>query len=301
MALACTVLLAGCGSVPVSSLWKLRKLSLETLEPAALRAAVVHSPSLQLAPNGAVLTVVAVSRQLVACQRRHHHRAAGRKAPAAGLAQQCGHAPSSSTKAPSPPCTWWRIDPAALPQLQALRTRAMAWKGTDDGKRELTLGSSWRGAKEWQHPAGHHHADAVCGTGRVHPIVRNIDLAETMSAAELKQRFPVCGAAGYCPGNSPVDISALQRGHFCRRRFLTTYIAASARAARHPQCNQWDPGTHADAGAGVVQRGGRRQHHMAGCRAFQPLVQACNGLGAVLTGGRAQPGEHEFVAPMRAR
>ena len=36
--------LAACGSVPVASLWKLRKLNLETLDPAALRAAVVHSP-----------------------------------------------------------------------------------------------------------------------------------------------------------------------------------------------------------------------------------------------------------------
>ena len=32
------VLLSACGSVPVSSLWKLRQLQLDTLDPAALRA-----------------------------------------------------------------------------------------------------------------------------------------------------------------------------------------------------------------------------------------------------------------------
>ena len=57
------VLLAACGSVPVSSLWKLRKLQLDTLEPAALRAAVVHSPGLQLHGQSLLLSV-SVSRKV---------------------------------------------------------------------------------------------------------------------------------------------------------------------------------------------------------------------------------------------
>ena len=169
MALACTVLLAGCGSVPVSSLWKLRKLSLETLEPAALRAAVVHSPSLQLAPNGAVLTV-AVSRQLRLAYGAHTTERLEEKLPLQALHSSADMRPLIEHESPQSTVHLWRIDPAALPRLQALRTRAMAWKGTDDGKRELTLGVELTGCqKEWQHPAGHHHADALCGTGRVPP------------------------------------------------------------------------------------------------------------------------------------
>ena len=57
------LLLTACGSVPVTSLWKLRKLNLETLDPAALRAAVVRAPGLQLHGHSLELTV-AVSRKL---------------------------------------------------------------------------------------------------------------------------------------------------------------------------------------------------------------------------------------------
>ena len=98
----------------------------------------------------------------------------------------------------------WRIDPAALPRLQALRTRAMAWKGTDDGKRELTLGVELTGC---QKSGSTRQAITTlmrfAEPGEYIPIVRNIDLAETMPAAELKQRFPVCGAAGVLPGQPP--------------------------------------------------------------------------------------------------
>lgn len=203
MALACTVLLAGCGSVPVSSLWRLRKLSLETLEPAALRAAVVHSPSLQLAPNGAVLTV-AVSRQLRLANGAHTTERLEEKLPLQALHSSADMRPLIEHESPQSAVHLWRIDPAALPRLQALRTRAMAWKGTDDGKRELTLGVELTGC---QKSGSTRQAITTlmrfAEPGEYLPIVRNIDLTETMSAAELKQRFPVCGAAGELSGQQP--------------------------------------------------------------------------------------------------
>jgi hypothetical protein len=203
MALACTVLLAGCGSVPVSSLWKLRKLSLETLEPTALRAAVVHSPSLQLAANGAVLTVE-VSRQLRLASGAHTTERLEEKLPLQALHSSADMRPLIEHESPQSTVHLWRIDPAALPRLQALRTRAMAWKGTDDGKRELTLGVELTGCQK----SGSTRQTITtlmrfAEPGEYLPIVRNIDLTETMSAAELKQRFPVCGAAGVLSGQQP--------------------------------------------------------------------------------------------------
>lgn len=203
MALACTVLLAGCGSVPVSSLWKLRKLSLETLEPTALRAAVVHSPSLQLAANGAILTV-AVSRQLRLANGAHTTERLEEKLPLQALHSSADMRPLIEHESPQSAVHLWRIDPAALPRLQALRTRAMAWKGTDDGKRELTLGIELTGCQK----SGSTRQTITtlmrfAEPGEYIPIVRNIDLTETMSAAELKQRFPVCGAAGELSGQQP--------------------------------------------------------------------------------------------------
>ena len=203
MALACTVLLAGCGSVPVSSLWKLRKLSLETLEPTALRAAVVHSPSLQLAANGAILTV-AVSRQLRLANGAHTTERLEEKLPLQALHSSADMRPLIEHESPQSTVHLWRIDPAALPRLQALRTRAMTWKSTDDGKRELTLGVELTGC---QKSGSTRQAITTlmrfAEPGEYLPIVRNIDLTETMSAAELKQRFPVCGAAGELSGQQP--------------------------------------------------------------------------------------------------
>ena len=124
MALACTVLLAGCGSVPVSSLWKLRKLSLETLEPTALRAAVVHSPSLQLAANGAILTV-AVSRQLRLANGAHTTERLEEKLPLQTLHSSADMRPLIEHESPQWTVHLWRIDTAALPRIQASRTRAM--------------------------------------------------------------------------------------------------------------------------------------------------------------------------------
>ena len=80
----------------------------------------------------------------------------------------------------------------------------MAWKGTDDGKRELTLGVELTGC---QKSGSTRQAITTlmrfAEPGEYLPIVRNIDLTETMSVAELKQRFPVCGAAGELSGQQP--------------------------------------------------------------------------------------------------
>jgi hypothetical protein len=90
----------------------------------------------------------------------------------------------------------WRIDPAALPRLHALRATALAWKKlpNDHGKRELSL---------WLELAGCQRADAgsravttlmrFTEQSEYIPIVRGIDLADTMPAAEWKKRFPDCG------------------------------------------------------------------------------------------------------------
>ena len=87
----------------------------------------------------------------------------------------------------------WRIDPAALPRLQALRERAMGWKGTDDGSRQLGLGLELSGCQ--QGGSGSRVVTTLLRfteTGEYIPLVRNLDLAETMPAHELAKRFPAC-------------------------------------------------------------------------------------------------------------
>jgi hypothetical protein len=89
----------------------------------------------------------------------------------------------------------WRIDPAALSRLHALRTTALGWKKTPDdaGQRELSLGLELAGCEK---PGLQHRTVTTLlrftDPGKYIPIVRNLDLAETMPHDELKQRFPAC-------------------------------------------------------------------------------------------------------------
>lgn len=187
------LLLAACGSIPVSSLWKLRNLNLESLDPAALRAAVVHHPSLRL-DNDALLLTVSVSRKVRQPNGNTTTELLEEKLPLQELRSTAERSALVDYDGPQQQTQVWRIDPTALPRLQALRARALAWKGTDDGKRELGLGLELAGCQ----PAGAPQHRSVTTLmrfterGDYIPILRNMDLAEAMPAAELAQRFPAC-------------------------------------------------------------------------------------------------------------
>ncbi len=187
------LLLAACGSIPVSSLWKLRNLNLETLDPAALRAAVVHHPSLQL-DNAALQLTVSVSRIVRQPNGTTTTELLEEKLPLQELRSTAERSALVDYDRPQQQTQVWRIDPTALPRLQALSARALAWKGTDDGKRELGLGLELAGCQ----PAGapqHRRVTTLMRfteRGDYIPILRNMDLADAMPAAALAQRFPFC-------------------------------------------------------------------------------------------------------------
>jgi len=187
-------LLAACGSVPVSSLWKLRSLNLETLDPAALRAAVVHQPGLQIHGDALVLSV-SVSRKVRLPNGSTTTELLEEKLPLQELRSTAERSALADYDRPQTQTQVWRIDPAALPRLQALRTKALGWKATDDGQRELGLGLELAGC---QKGGGKTRAVTTlmrfAERGEYIPIVRNMDLAETMPAAALKKRFPDCPA-----------------------------------------------------------------------------------------------------------
>lgn len=189
------VLLAACGSVPVSSLWKLRKLQLDTLEPAALRAAVVHSPGLQLHGQSLLLSV-SVSRKVRQPGGSTTTESLEEKLPLQELRGTAERSPLLAYDSLQAVVQVWRIDPAALPRLQALRTKALGWKAAeDDGRRELGLGLELSGCQK----SGARNQVVTTllrftDPGEYIPIVRNMDLADTMPAAELARRFPDCAA-----------------------------------------------------------------------------------------------------------
>lgn len=193
LAVCAAVLLAACGSVPVSSLWKLRKLQIETLDPAALRAAVVHSPSLQLHGQSLVLSV-GVSRKVRLPGDRDTVERLEEKLPLQELRSTAERSPLAPYESSHTVVQVWRIEPADLRRLQALRDKALAWKAADDGPRELSLGLELAGCQMKNSPRNQVMSTLLRFTdpGEYIPLVRNIDVAETMPAAELQKRFPDC-------------------------------------------------------------------------------------------------------------
>ncbi|BEP93866.1 hypothetical protein GmRootA79_22500 [Acidovorax sp. A79] len=192
--LLCTALLAACGTVPVSSLWKLRKLQLETLDPAALRAAVVHGPGLRLHGPALELTV-SVSRKVRQPGGGTTTERWEEKLPLQELSGTAERSPLAPYDTARTAVQVWRIDPEALPRLQALRAKALAWKTVDDGPRELGLGVELAGCQKGS--AGNRLVTTLMrftDPGEYIPLAHNMDLAETMPAAELARRFPDCAA-----------------------------------------------------------------------------------------------------------
>lgn len=191
------LLLTACGSVPVTSLWKLRKLNLETLDPAALRAAVVHAPGLQLHGHSLELTV-AVSRKLRTAGGATTTETLEEKLPLQELRSTAERSPLAEYDGPQAVVQVWRIDPAALPRLQALRTQALGWKTADPGPKELSLGLELAGCQRGgsQGPRQRTVTTLIRFTeqGEYIPIVRNMDLADAMPTEELKRHFPDCAA-----------------------------------------------------------------------------------------------------------
>lgn len=194
-AMLCAALLTACGSIPVSSLWKMRNLQLETLDPAALRAAVVHSPAVALHGPSLVLSV-SVSRKVRLPGGGINTETLAEKLPLQELRTTAERSALADYESPRNVVQVWRIDPAALPRLHALRAAALAWKKApnDEGKRELSLGLELAGCQ--RAGAGSRAVTTLIrfsDQGEYIPIVRDMDLAETMPASELKRRFPDCG------------------------------------------------------------------------------------------------------------
>jgi len=108
------LLLAACGSIPVSSLWKLRNLNLETLDPAALRAAVVHHASLRLDTDALLLTV-SVSRKVRQPNGNTTTELLEEKLPLQELRSTAERSALVDYDGPQQQTQVWRIDPAALP------------------------------------------------------------------------------------------------------------------------------------------------------------------------------------------
>lgn len=189
-----SALLAGCGSVPLSSLWQLRSLRLEELDPGALRAALVAPASLRLNPASLTLDVT-VTRELPPVNGQPAWETLEEKLPLEELRGPLELSPLVGEVGPGLQLRVWRIAPASLERLQALRGRALAWKGSE-GKRRLGLGLAFEGCQ----PVGAPRSLRVSTLLRFKPqgeyiaVLRDADLAALLPKEEQARRFPICAS-----------------------------------------------------------------------------------------------------------
>lgn len=181
------LLLSACGSVPWASLWKMRELKPEQIDPAALRAALVYPASLRLDRQSLRLQVRAerelparseVLEASLALEELHGAAELSPLAGQAGTGQQL---------------RLFRIAEADLPRLQALRAQALAWQG-GAGTRRLSLGLSFEGCRSPGAGRGLRVSTLLrfSAEGEYLAVLRDADLMGLLPADERLRRFPDC-------------------------------------------------------------------------------------------------------------
>jgi hypothetical protein len=140
------LVLAACTTIPVSSLWALRKIELMTLDPAQLRAAI-------RLPAG-----VGLQRDAVAVDLKVEHAATG-ETFAERLWLRARPAPGGAWPGERDTTGQWQLlalDVGDQQRLQALRARVAAWKAastTGEARSRLSLQLSPQACRRGAGPA----------------------------------------------------------------------------------------------------------------------------------------------------
>jgi len=190
LAVGLAMLFSACTVVPLSSLWQLSQLKLEELDGTAVRAALVYPNALQLRPDSLRLHV-AVARPITQAdgkdgwERIEEHLLLDEVRSSAELR------PLQDQQQPGRQLRAWRIAPASLLQLQALRARALNWKGSA-GQRQLSLGLEFDGCLPPSTVLRVSTLLRFAAEGDYVPLLRDVDLARLVPSAELMKKFPAC-------------------------------------------------------------------------------------------------------------
>lgn len=126
--------LAACSHMPVSTMWALRNLDAQSLEPALLRAAIRIPDRLQLQPGGVKLEV-GWRREGREGENKLSFVLRETTAPAdtASLAPE---------RKPGARIYAYRVDPADIPRIRTLQAEAREEKQKNPGRTHGTLGIS---------------------------------------------------------------------------------------------------------------------------------------------------------------
>lgn len=189
LALAIGVVLAGCAHVPVTSLWKLRSVDLETTDYAALRAAIRAPSALTPFTDGGHLTVMIWSEG---------------QAPEGGMivrarleevTDPAERALLADEQRVGDTVHLFRVAPEALPDLETVRTEIARRKAVGRGGNHLSVSIGADGCWETAPPPGPVRFSTYLRTeetGTFVPLTRDVDLRTIADGQDLAARMAIC-------------------------------------------------------------------------------------------------------------
>lgn len=123
--------LAGCGHMPVSTIWALRSFDATTVDPAQLRAAIRIPNTLEPRPGGVTLNI-------------GWRREGGEPHEAEFILKETTEpadlAPLAAEKRPGTSIHAFRVDPADIPKIKALQAEAIEEKARGGGRSHGSFG-----------------------------------------------------------------------------------------------------------------------------------------------------------------
>lgn len=189
VALAIALVLAGCAHVPVTSLWKLRSVDLETTDYAALRAAIRAPTGLRPFADGGHLTVTIWS------DGQTPEDGLIVRAQLAEVTDPAERALLADQQRAGDTVYVFRVAPDALPELAVVRAEIARRKAAGEGGNHLSIAIGADGCWERAPPPGPVRFSTYLKTeetGTFVPLTRDVDLRSVADGHDLVAVIPIC-------------------------------------------------------------------------------------------------------------
>lgn len=188
LSLLCAAL-AGCGHMPVSTMWALRGFDATTVDPAQLRAAIRIPDTLEPQPGGVTLNIG---------WRREGGESHEAKFILKETTDSADLAPLASEKRPGTRIHAFRVDPADIPKIRALQAQAIEEKARGGGKSHGAFGVGAEACRRGELAEGPLPMTTFLRTQASDPyltVLKNVDLRTLVTKEKSFDRLvPACGA-----------------------------------------------------------------------------------------------------------
>ncbi|MEF3366555.1 hypothetical protein V3H18_08425 [Methylocystis sp. 9N] len=186
--LLCAAALAGCGHVPVSTMWALRSFDATTVDPAQLRAAIRIPDTLEPQPGGVTLNIG---------WRREGGAPHEAKFILKETTDAADLAPLAAEKRPGTRIHAFRVELADIPKIKALQAQAIEEKARGGGKTHGSFGVGAEACRRGDLADGPLPMTTFLRVEEQGPyltVLKNVDLRSLVTKEKsLDALVPACG------------------------------------------------------------------------------------------------------------